>query len=138
MFGPTHPDGEPQNRAMLAEVRRSGRAVKPATQRAPATSPYHGRADVIEANGKTEARCICGWRSGYRRRRPIAISALSGHIESMRAMPLSRAQGILNDHAHGLHEAHDRPDGCTHIGCAEAYFVVARDEERRDLVRVTD
>jgi hypothetical protein len=94
------------------------------------TSPYHGRSDVVETHGKTEARCVCGWRSGYRRTRPVAVSALSTHIESMRAMPLVRAEQLLNDHAHGLHEPHDGPDGCAWIGCSEAFFVVARERER--------
>lgn len=95
------------------------------------TDPYHSVESVSQRGAKAESICVCGWRSGNRVSRQAALVALSGHIDAMRLMPLARAEQILNDHAHGLHEEHDGPDGCGWFGCSDAAFVVARDRERR-------
>lgn len=74
---------------------------------------------------RTVASCACGWHTGQRRTRRVALAALDAHIEKITTMTLPQALAVLSDHRLGLHDDWDDEHGCRWSGCAEAYWLVA-------------
>lgn len=83
-------------------------------------------------DGRCRSTCACSWRTGWRRNRAAALRAIGDHTdEKQTPLTAARAQAILNDHAEGLHNEFDGPDGCRWWDCSEAYWLVAGLAEKR-------
>lgn len=88
------------------------------------------------ADRRVHVRCKCGYRTGWRRNRPVALKAIEEHIDQMENMTAAKAESIRGDHVAGLHEEHyDDTVGCRWVGCAESHEILALAEERDRLAR---